>query len=143
MDSKYKLFKKNQMVIDLGYAPGSWSQVAQERTKPDGQVVGIDLIPAQPPKGVSTIQGNFLSPVVQNIVKGYLQEFARKRPEFKKSENDDDDDAILDAAEFEALIRGKPSYVDAERSETTGNGPLEDAGRLVDVRALPLTKFDT
>lgn len=132
MDSKYKLFKKNQMVIDLGYAPGSWSQVALERTKPSGQVVGIDLIPAQPPKGVSTIQGNFLTSQVQNLVKGYLQEFARKRPEFKKSEYGDDN-TILDAAEVESLIRGKPSYIDAERSETAQDGPAEDAGRLVDV----------
>lgn len=55
-------------------------QVALERTKPDGRVVGIDIIPAQPPKGVSTIQGNFLSKGVQAEVKRFLQDPSRGRP---------------------------------------------------------------
>ena len=37
-------------------------------------MLGIDVIPAQPPRGVSTIQGNFLSPSVQEEVKRYLQQ---------------------------------------------------------------------
>ncbi|CAI4214996.1 unnamed protein product [Parascedosporium putredinis] len=53
MDVKYRLFKKGQIVVDL---------VAHERTKPHNHVLGIDLLPAQPPRGVSSIQGNFLSP---------------------------------------------------------------------------------
>ncbi|KFY69580.1 hypothetical protein V496_00127 [Pseudogymnoascus sp. VKM F-4515 (FW-2607)] len=80
IDSKYKLFKKGQTVIDLGYAPGSWSQVAVERTKPNGRIIGIDIIPAQPPKGVSTIQGNFLSKEVQAEIKKFLIDPHRGRP---------------------------------------------------------------
>ncbi|KFY06905.1 hypothetical protein V492_07635 [Pseudogymnoascus sp. VKM F-4246] len=80
IDSKYKLFKKGQTVIDLGYAPGSWSQVAVERTKPNGRIIGIDIIPAQPPKGVSTIQGNFLSKEVQAEIKQFLNDPHRGRP---------------------------------------------------------------
>ncbi|PSS27413.1 hypothetical protein M430DRAFT_23866 [Amorphotheca resinae ATCC 22711] len=83
IDAKYKLFRRGQTVVDLdpkGYAPGSWSQVAVERTKPGGRIVGIDIIPAQPPKGVSTIQGNFLSKGVQNEVKRFLQDPNRGRP---------------------------------------------------------------
>ncbi|CAK7208917.1 2' O-ribose methyltransferase [Sporothrix eucalyptigena] len=72
MDARYRLFKPGQTVVDLGYAPGSWSQVAVERTKPAGRVLGIDLIPAQPPRGVSTIQGNFLAPTVRQMVKDFL-----------------------------------------------------------------------
>lgn len=49
-------------------------QVAVNRTAPGGRVVGIDLIPAQPPRGVSTIQGNFLSPAVQAEVRAYVQD---------------------------------------------------------------------
>jgi 21S rRNA (uridine2791-2'-O)-methyltransferase len=74
IDQKYKLFKPGQTVVDLGYAPGSWSQVAQTRTSPDGRVIGIDILPVQPPKGVSTIQGNFLSPHVQAEVRRYVQD---------------------------------------------------------------------
>ena len=54
-------------------------QVAVDRTFPDGRVLGIDIIPAQPPKGVSTIQGNFLSPAVQEEVKRFLLENDRGR----------------------------------------------------------------
>lgn len=79
MDAKYKIFKKGQTVVDLGYAPGSWSQVAVERTKPNGRIIGIDIIPAQPPKGVSTIQGNFLYPQVQAEVRRFLEDPERGR----------------------------------------------------------------
>ncbi|KAI0189171.1 ribosomal RNA methyltransferase MRM2 [Xylaria flabelliformis] len=127
MDAKYKLFKRNQTVIDLGYAPGSWSQVAVERTKPHGRIIGIDLIPAQPPKGVSTIQGNFLSPVVQNIVKEYLVEFAQRR-----SAPDQDTEASDDE---EGVVIEKPSYIDVERAESieSDHETSSNDGRLVDV----------
>ncbi|KAH7630311.1 ribosomal RNA methyltransferase FtsJ domain-containing protein [Sordaria sp. MPI-SDFR-AT-0083] len=76
INKKYRLFRPSsgQIVVDLGFAPGSWSQVALDLTKPDGKVVGIDIIPAQPPRGVSAIQGNFLSEGVRGLVKGWLRE---------------------------------------------------------------------
>ncbi|KAH7419882.1 FtsJ-like methyltransferase-domain-containing protein [Cadophora sp. MPI-SDFR-AT-0126] len=80
IDSKYRIFKAGQTVVDLGYAPGSWSQVAVERTKPYGRIIGIDIIPANPPKGVSTFQGNFLSAGVQAEVKRFLSDPDRGRP---------------------------------------------------------------
>ncbi|KAI1104773.1 23S ribosomal RNA methyltransferase [Jackrogersella minutella] len=127
MDSKYKLFKRNQTVIDLGYAPGSWSQVAMERTRPNGRVVGIDIIPAQPPKGVSTIQGNFLSPNVQQLVKDYLVEYAQRTPSVPTVEpSEGGGDVITD----------RPSYIDAERHESVESdheGSSVNDGRLVDV----------
>ena len=53
--------------------------MAVDRTFPNGRVIGIDIIPALPPKGVSTIQGNFLSPSVQSEVKRFLRESDRGR----------------------------------------------------------------
>lgn len=79
LNQKYRLFKRNQVVVDLGYAPGSWSQVAIELTGPRGLVVGIDLIPAQPPRGVTSIQGDFLSPQVRALVKSVLRDQWRRR----------------------------------------------------------------
>lgn len=79
LNQKYRLFKRNQVVVDLGYAPGSWSQVAVELTGPRGLVVGIDLIPAQPPRGVTSIQGDFLSPQVRALVKSVLRDQWRRR----------------------------------------------------------------
>ncbi|KAJ5988246.1 hypothetical protein N7481_003456 [Penicillium waksmanii] len=80
IDEKYRLFKRGQTVVDLGYAPGSWSQVAVNRTQPGGRVLGVDLIPAQPPKGVSTIQGNFLDPEIQAYILDFLRNPNRGRP---------------------------------------------------------------
>ncbi|KAI0972356.1 FtsJ-like methyltransferase [Xylaria arbuscula] len=128
MDAKYRLFKRGQTIIDLGYAPGSWSQVAVERTKPHGRVVGIDLIPAQPPKGVSTIQGNFLSPMVQNMVKDYLAEFVQRR---RGTETQD----VEASEEEDGVITEKPSYIDAERAESVDSDheTSHNDGKLVDV----------
>ena len=102
-----------------------------DRTKPNGRVVGIDLIPAQPPRGVSTIQGDFLSPVVQNMVKQYLVEFAHTRATANREEFETSED------EEEVVITEKPSYIDAERAESLASdheASLKD-GKLVDVRA--------
>ncbi|KAK1997228.1 FtsJ-like methyltransferase [Colletotrichum falcatum] len=137
MDAKYKIFRKGQTVVDLGYAPGSWSQVAVERTKPNGQILGIDIIPAQPPKGVSTIQGNFLSPDVQDMVKEYLSRAKSRKPSSPPPpEYEQDDEA--------AVVDDRPSYIDMERavSETAvaaeapsnaTDGADAKRGRLVDV----------
>lgn len=90
LDAKYNLFGRyggksgqNQaVVVDLGFAPGSWSQVAVDRVGPSGTVVGIDLLPARPPKGVSTFQGDFLDPRIQKMVKDFLlEEKERKKAE--------------------------------------------------------------
>ncbi|KAE8556326.1 hypothetical protein EYB25_001027 [Talaromyces marneffei] len=80
IDEQYRIFRSGQTVVDLGYAPGSWSQVAVTRTKPNGRVLGVDIIPAQPPKGVSTIQGNFLSPNIQEYVLEFVRDPDRGRP---------------------------------------------------------------
>jgi 21S rRNA (uridine2791-2'-O)-methyltransferase len=47
--------------------------------RPNGRVLGVDLIPAQPPRGVSTIQGDFLSPDVQASIRSFLRDPNRGR----------------------------------------------------------------
>lgn len=83
LDSKHHIFRKGATVVDLGYAPGSWSQVAVSRTSPGGRVLGIDIIPAQPPRGASSIQGNFLSAEVQAEVRRYVRDPALGRARAK------------------------------------------------------------
>ena len=104
-------------MIDLGYAPGSWSQVAVTKTSPGGRVVGIDVIPAQPPKGASTIQGNFLSPEVQAEVRAYVQDPQRGRPRkrtvLQRQEDSSEEDTEMSEQELEELERG---YIDLERA---------------------------
>jgi 23S rRNA (uridine2552-2'-O)-methyltransferase len=45
MDQRFKILKPKDQVLDLGAAPGSWSQYASQKVGPEGRVVGIDLQP--------------------------------------------------------------------------------------------------
>ena len=66
MDTSDRLFNKGQQVIDLGAAPGGWSQVATTRVGATGRVVAIDLLPMEPVAGVTFIQGDFLDETVHD-----------------------------------------------------------------------------
>jgi len=54
-----RLLRTGITVVDLGAAPGSWSQVLRERVGPNGKVVAIDLLPMDGIPGVTFIQGDF------------------------------------------------------------------------------------
>lgn len=58
LDEKDRLFRPGQFVVDLGAAPGSWSQVALEKVGA-GRVVALDILPMDPVDGVVFIQGDF------------------------------------------------------------------------------------
>ena len=60
LDDKLGLLKPGARVVDLGAAPGGWSQVALERCGPGGRVVGIDLIEIDPLPGGVFLVGDFL-----------------------------------------------------------------------------------
>jgi 23S rRNA (uridine2552-2'-O)-methyltransferase len=59
IDAKEKLFRPGQSVVDLGAAPGGWSQVAAEKVKPGGRVLAIDLLEIAPISGVTVRKGDF------------------------------------------------------------------------------------
>ncbi|OJU72688.1 MAG: hypothetical protein BGO07_00465 [Alphaproteobacteria bacterium 40-19] len=63
MQEKENFFKKGQRILDLGCAPGSWSQVAKEYTQ--GFVLGVDLLPCQGMTGIEFFQGDFCEPEIQ------------------------------------------------------------------------------
>jgi 23S rRNA (uridine2552-2'-O)-methyltransferase len=58
LDERFGLLKGVKRVIDLGVAPGGWSQVVR-RTSPGAVVVGIDLLPTDPLDGVTLLQMDF------------------------------------------------------------------------------------
>lgn len=60
IDEKYHILKPGQRIVDLGAAPGGWSQIAARTVGPKGKVVGIDLLPIDPMPGVEFIQLDFL-----------------------------------------------------------------------------------
>jgi len=59
LDRKESLLKPGFTVLDLGAAPGGWSQVAAERTRPGGRVIAIDLLEIAPISGVTVLRGDF------------------------------------------------------------------------------------
>ena len=59
IDAKEKLLRPGASVVDLGSAPGGWSQVAAAKVRPGGRVVAIDLIEMAPIAGVAFQKGDF------------------------------------------------------------------------------------
>jgi len=58
IQKKFQILSINDIVIDLGAAPGGWSQVAKELVGESGQVIGVDILPIKPLNGVILIQGD-------------------------------------------------------------------------------------
>jgi 23S rRNA (uridine2552-2'-O)-methyltransferase len=59
LDSKERLFRPGAIVVDLGAAPGSWSQIAAQKTQPGGKVIAVDLLDIAPISGVTVLKGDF------------------------------------------------------------------------------------
>jgi len=58
IQKKFTVLKEGRFVVDLGAAPGGWSQVAKEIVGENGTVIGMDLSPIQPIKGITFLQGD-------------------------------------------------------------------------------------
>ena len=59
IDDRDRIFAPGQTVVDLGAAPGGWSQVAAARTRPGGRVIAMDVLEMQPLAGVQFLRGDF------------------------------------------------------------------------------------
>ena len=59
LDERDRLLKPGGVVVDLGSAPGSWSQVLRERLGPGSTVVAVDVLPMDPLTGVTFVQADF------------------------------------------------------------------------------------
>ncbi len=66
LQQRYKLIKPGMTVVDLGAAPGSWSQLAVQLVGEKGRVVALDILPMTPLSGVFFIQGDFQDPQIIN-----------------------------------------------------------------------------
>ena len=70
IDEKFKIFKDGISVIDIGAAPGSWSQYAEKVTK-SGRLISIDLKKMESIGDTVQIQGDFTEEVIQDEIKKY------------------------------------------------------------------------
>ena len=71
LDEKFGLLRGVNAVVDLGIAPGGWSQVVRRKT-PKAKVVGIDLLPTDPIDGVSILQMDFMDDEAPNRLREAL-----------------------------------------------------------------------
>ena len=71
IDEKFKIFKGSMNVIDIGAAPGSWSQYASKVVK-NGKIISIDLKEMEKIKNTIQIKGDFTEQNIQNEIKSHL-----------------------------------------------------------------------
>lgn len=82
IDETFRLIAPGQVVIDLGCAPGAWSQYLRRRLSPhgaatgalNGTIIGLDLLPMEPVDGVTFIQGDFREPEVLQLLEQALRQ---------------------------------------------------------------------
>jgi 23S rRNA (uridine2552-2'-O)-methyltransferase len=72
LDARDKLLRPGMTVVDLGAAPGGWSEYAAARVMPGGRVVAVDLLPIASIAGVDVVQGNVADPEVLSFLKSTL-----------------------------------------------------------------------
>ena len=112
--------------------------MALERTQPNSHVLGIDILPAQPPRGVHAVQGNFLSPAVQTIVRETLREAHTRKASLPaecagKEGIGEGSDAVPEEGEGGEIVETM-SHPDMEKRQVKAvNKEGQDDGRVVDV----------
>jgi 23S rRNA (uridine2552-2'-O)-methyltransferase len=74
IDDRDRLLAPGKIVLDLGSAPGGWSQVAVKRVGAKGRVLAIDLLPMEPVPGVEFVQGDFSKKSGLTAVRGIIGE---------------------------------------------------------------------
>ncbi|MGQ0445613.1 MAG: RlmE family RNA methyltransferase [Beijerinckiaceae bacterium] len=75
IDERYHFLKQGQTIVDLGAAPGGWSQVAVRKVSAEsghGRVIGIDLLEIEPPPGAEFKVLDFMAPEAPELLKDWL-----------------------------------------------------------------------
>jgi 23S rRNA (uridine2552-2'-O)-methyltransferase len=72
LNARFHLVKRGAFVLDLGAAPGGWSQIAAERVGETGKVVAADIQPMEPMTGVAFLQCDLLEPETPALLKRAL-----------------------------------------------------------------------
>ena len=72
LDQRFRLLGRGMRVVDLGCAPGGWSQVASKKIGPRGSIVGIDLSATDSLPGVTLIEGDFRDEAIVATIRAAL-----------------------------------------------------------------------
>ena len=73
LDTQFHFLRKGARVLDLGAAPGGWSQIARARVGDNGIVVAVDILAIEPIAGVATIEADLLEPETLARIKAALE----------------------------------------------------------------------
>jgi 23S rRNA (uridine2552-2'-O)-methyltransferase len=73
IQEKDHILKKGMVVVDLGAAPGGWSQVASRCVGPSGRVIALDILPMEPIEDVTFIEGDFQEQAVLEALLATLE----------------------------------------------------------------------
>ena len=75
IQQKYQIFKPHSIIVDLGAAPGGWSQLAVEYVGKSSKIIAVDILPIAPIEGVNIIRGDFTKKdTIDQISKLLLEE---------------------------------------------------------------------
>lgn len=76
LDERYRLFRKGDVVVDLGAAPGGWLQASREKVGEKGFVLGVDIQPIAklPRENVKTIVADITDPATIELIKKFAPE---------------------------------------------------------------------
>lgn len=83
IDQRDKLLKPGMTVVDLGAAPGGWSEYAVKRIAPGGRLIALDILPMEPIAGVEFLQGDFTE---QPVLDSLLERVAEARVDLVMSD---------------------------------------------------------
>jgi len=72
LQERDRLFQNNSVVVDLGAAPGGWSQLLISLIGSKGRIIALDILPMEPIGGVEIIQGDFTEQAVLDKLADYL-----------------------------------------------------------------------
>ena len=75
IDEKFKIFKGGMIIVDIGSAPGSWSQYAAKKVK-SGKIISVDLKEMEKIQDIIQIKGDFTQELIQNKIKSNLNKGA-------------------------------------------------------------------
>ena len=109
-----RLLRPGMTVVDLGAAPGSWTQVLKQRLGPTGRIVAVDLLSMEPIAGVAFVQGDFRE---EDTLRAVAEAVGERRAE-------------LVLSDLAPNISGVES-ADQARSVDLGERALEFAGRAL------------
>ena len=81
IDEKFKVFKEDKSVLDIGAAPGSWSQYASKKIQ-NGKIISVDLKKMEKIKNTIQIKGDFTDTKIQELIISYFE----KKPDIIMSD---------------------------------------------------------